>query len=142
KEALEFALEHSRGSEKWIYPNYRAGLAGYDTWIETLEEGIADGTGMSYNSMVWAECRGFGERFLREANRRINGEAGALLRDAADKYSEVYEHLVKVVELFPFPPGNEINDKKRCQKGAAHLKEARDNENAGLELLEKVVEVL
>ncbi|UCC16148.1 MAG: hypothetical protein JSU58_07160, partial [Dehalococcoidales bacterium] len=117
KEALEFALEHSRGPEKWILPNYRAGLAGYDTWIETLEEGIADGMGMSYNSMVWAECRGFGERFLREANRRLNAEAGALLREAADKYSEVYEHLVKVVELFPFPPGNEINDKKRCEKG-------------------------
>lgn len=26
KDALEFALEHARNPEKWIYPNYRAGL--------------------------------------------------------------------------------------------------------------------
>ena len=142
KEALEFALEHSRGPEKWILPNYRAGLAGYDTWIETLEEGIADGTGMAYNSMVWAECRSHGERFLREASRRLNGEVRPLLQEAADIYSQVYEDLARLTELFPFPPRSEINDKKRCEKGMAYLKDARENEKAGLELLEKIVTVV
>jgi hypothetical protein len=142
KEALKFALEYTRGPEKWIFPNYRAGLAGYDTWIDTLEAGTADGTGMSYNSMVWAECRGLGERFLREASRRLNGAAGTLLQDAADRYGTVYEHLARVAELMPFPPGNEINDKKRCEKAAAHLRNARDNEKVGLESLEKIVEAL
>lgn len=142
KEALSFALEHAKGPVKWVYPNYRAGLAGYDTWIDTLEAGTADGIGMSYNSIVWAECRRFGERFLREASRRLNRGPGILLQDAADQYSTVYEHLVKVVELIPFPPGNEINDKKRCDKASAHLRKARDSEEAGLKFLEKIVDAL
>lgn len=142
KEALEFALEFAESPEKWVFPNYRAGLVGYDVWIETLGDGIADGTGMAYNSMVWAECRNHGERFLREAGRRQNGEVRPLLLEAADKYGEVYENLAKVTELFPFPPGNEINDKKRCEKGVGHLKAARDGEKAGLELFEKIVKAL
>jgi hypothetical protein len=142
KESLAFALEHSKGPEKLIFPNYRAGLAGYDTWIDTLEAGKADGTGMSYNSIVWAECRGLGERFLREASRRLYGKTGALFQDAADQYGIIYEHLARVAELMPFPPGNEINDKKRCEKAAAHLCNARDSEKTGLELLEKIVETL
>ena len=77
-----------------------------------------------------------------EASRRLNGEVRPLLQEAADKYGVVYEHLAKVAELFPFPPGNEINDQKRCDRGVAHLKDARDNEKAGLELLERIVKVL
>ncbi len=142
KEALAFALEHAKGPEKWIFPNYRAGRAGYNIWIDTLEAGAADGTGMAYNSMVWAECRGFGERFLREASRRLNGETGTLLQDAADQYGTVYEYLTKVSELMPFPPGNEINDKKRRDKAASFLRNARDTEKTGLELLEKIVATL
>lgn len=142
KEALEFALEFAEGPEKWVFPNYRSGPAGYATWSETLEEGVADGTGMAYNTLVWAECRGHGERFLREAGRRLDGAARPLLLEAADRYGLVYENLVKTAELFPFPPGNEINDKKRCEKGARLLKAAAENEKYGLELFGKITAVL
>jgi len=83
KEALEFALEHSN-DKKWVLPKYNSGLAGYDKWIETIEKGEADGTGMSYNAAVWAECRDLGLQFLGEARRRINGNIRPLL---------VYKHL-------------------------------------------------
>ena len=142
REALEFAMEHSRNSEKWTFPNYRAGRIGYDTWINTLEAGIADGMGMAANTMVWAECRGFGSRFLREASRRLNGKAGTLLQEASNQYYTVFEHLEKVANLFPFPPGNEINDEERCKKAAAYLRSARDDEEIGLELLGKIVKAL
>ena len=140
KEALEFALEHA--SEKGVFPNYRAGLAGYDLWIETVADGAADGHGMAYNTAAWAECRGFGARFLREAKGRLNGDVGVLLEDAAKQYGMVFQHLQRVADSFPFPPGNEINDDERCNKAVVHLRNARDNEEAGLELLEKIVAVL
>ncbi|MBN2240796.1 MAG: hypothetical protein JW712_13565 [Dehalococcoidales bacterium] len=142
KEALEFALEYAQGPEKWVFPNYRSGIAGYDIWIETLEEGLADGTGMAYNTGVWAECRVYAERFLREASRRLNGDVRGLLHDAADAYSDVAENLAKVSEFLPFPIGNEINDPKICRKAATYLRSARESEKTGLELLGKIVESL
>ena len=98
--------------------------------------------GMSYNTIVWAECRGYGYRFLREASRRLNGKTGTLLQDAANQYYTVFEHLEKTANLFPLPPANEINDKERCKKAVKHLRNARDDEEKGLELLAKVVESL
>ena len=142
KEALEFALEHAKSPPKWIFPNYQAGLAGYDMWIHTVENGTADGHGMAYNTAVWAECRGFGAQFLREARGRLNGEVGVLLEDAAEQYGMVYQRLQRVADLFPFPPGNEINDEERRSKAAVHLRNARDNEEAGLESLERIAKAL
>jgi len=141
KEALEFALEHARNSGKSVdsfTSRYKTGLDGYDNWINALEVGTADGLGMAYNTAVWTECRGFGTQFLREARGRLSGEAGALLEEATEQYGKVYQHLERVANLFPFPPGNEIDDEERCNKAVAHLRNARDNEEAGLELLEKI----
>ena len=66
KDAIEFALEHSQGPNKWILPEYRAGLTGYDMWIKAVENGTALTEGMAYNSAFWAECRVLGAQFLRE----------------------------------------------------------------------------
>ncbi|UCH51021.1 MAG: hypothetical protein JSV54_08470 [Chloroflexota bacterium] len=140
KEALEFALEHAE--QKWAHTNYKAGLAGFDKWINTLEVGTANGDGMAYNTAVWAECRGFGTRFLREARARLNGKASVLLKDAAEQYEMVFQHLKRVAELFPMPSGNEIDDEERCNKAVAHLRNARNKEEVGLELLGKIVKAL
>jgi len=142
KDALQFALEHAQNPEKWIFPNYRAGLSGYDLWIHTVENGTPTGHGMAYNTAVWTEGRGFGAQFLREARGRLNGEVSVLLEDAAEQYGMVFQHLQKVADLFPFPPGTEIDDEERRNKAAAHLRNARDNEEAGLELLERIVKAL
>ena len=127
REALEFALEHAK--QKWVHPNsnYKAGLAGYDNWMNALEVGTADGHGMAYNTAVWAECRGLGTQFLREARRRLNGEVSVLLEDAAEQYGMVYQRLQRMADLFPFPPGNEMNNEERCNKAVVHLRNARDN---------------
>jgi hypothetical protein len=67
KEALAFALEHATSPAKWIFPKYKAGLDGYDTWTRALESGNADGQGTAYNAAVWTECQGYAVLFLREA---------------------------------------------------------------------------
>ena len=143
KEALEFALEHAASPSKWVRPKYRAGLAGFDNWIHALEAGTAHRHGAAYNAVSWCECRGFAAQFLSEARGRLNGTAGRLLDEAASHYDEVYARLQQVCELFPFPPkGDEVKDKWRCEEAAGHLRAARESEEAGLKVLERIVGVL
>lgn len=142
KEALEFALEHAKGPEKWIFPRYKAGLAGFDKWIETVGNGEAIGNGMAYNAAVWAECRGLGLMFLEEAKQRLNGNISPLLDEAIKSYSPVVDSLNSLVDLFPFPPDGEIEDKARCKKALEHLKRAREAEEKGLRSLEKIAAAL
>ncbi len=142
KEALEFTLEHAKSPAKWIYPNYRSGLAGYDIWIDTVENGTATGNGLAYNAALWAECRGYGTQFLREAKERLNGNVSTLLEEAAQRYDMVHQHLEKVSSLFPFPPGSEITDEERCNNAVNYLKNARMEEEAGLKLLNMIVKAL
>ena len=147
KESLQFALEHSESPAKWIYPNYKSGLAGFDTWIQALENGKAIGFGMAYNAAVWSECRGFAVGFLREAKKRV-GKLDSLFDGAVGYYETVAQNLKKVSEMFPFPPPgwkittsetDEIKDKKRCQAAINHISEARKAEEKGLDSLRRIV---
>ncbi len=139
KEALEFALEHSRNSEKWTFPEYKSGLTGYDLWIEALESGRAHPMGMAYNAAVWHECRRFAVEFLKEAKERLPGDLGPLFDEAIGPYQTVAENLNKVCELFPFPPkGDELQDEKHCKAGLQLLHAAREAEEAGLHALQRI----
>ena len=141
KEALEFALEHARSPKGWIYPRYKAGLEGYDNWISALEAGRADGQGMGYNAAVWSECRIFAVQFLLEARQHLgDSRYNALFDEAAGYYETVYRNLLKVAELFPFPPkGDEVNNARRCKKAVKRLQKARKAEESGLGLLARIV---
>jgi len=139
KAALDFALEHSRSPEKWIFPKYRAGPAGFDAWISAVDVGKADGFGMAYNAAEWAECRGFAVEFLKEAKERL-GADGSLFDEAVQHYEVVAKNLKELSKLFPFPPkGGEVNDKERCRSAVQYLKEAKVAEERGLGSLERIV---
>ena len=137
KKGLEFALEHA--SEKWAHPNYRAGLAGYDIWIETLENHAATGHGMAFNTVVWTECRYYAVQFLKEAGERINGKTASLFEEAIGHYQTVQRNLQQVADLFPFPWGNEIDDEERCRSAVKYLGNAKKVEESGLRILEKIL---
>lgn len=142
KEAFEFALQHAQGPKKWVFPNYKAGLAGFDKWIETVHAGEATDIGMAYNAGVWWECRSLAIWFLGEARQRLNGKLRPLLDEAIDAYSPVAARLASVMDLFPFPPSGEIEDRERQLKAVEHLKRAREAEEKGLKSLEKIVTTL
>jgi len=143
RDALGFALEHSKSPEKWIYPKYKAGLVGFDNWIKALETGKASGFGMAYNSAVWGECRRFAVEFLKEAKNRLDKKLDSLFDQATEHYEKVAHNLNRASELFPFPPkGNQINDAERCRTAVEHISEAKDAEEAGLEALEKILKKL
>lgn len=143
REALAFALEHSTSPAKWIFPKYRAGLAGYDNWISALEAGTAIELGMAYNAAVWAECRGYAVRFLNEARERLDGKAKPLVEEAIGHYEVVSRNLNKVSEEYPFSPDltmEPIKADARSQAAAEALKAARAAEEAGLQVLAEIVE--
>ena len=145
KEALEFALEHAKGPEKWIFPNYKSGLAGYDIWIDGIEDGVASRDGLGYNTSVWHACRRNAVDFLKEAKTRLDGMASEL-GEAIEHYSTVESYLRKATELHPFvwPPDFEVilEDVEKRNKIAGYLRKAREAERSGLEALTKIVELL
>jgi len=144
KEALAFALEHATSPAKWIFPKYKAGLAGYDNWIRALESGTADGFGMAYNAAVWAECRGYAVLFLQEARERLDRKAAALFDQALDQYQVVFENLRTVTEAFPFHgmEPEHVKDQARIRTALDALRSARDAEAGGLEILQRIVNEL
>ena len=143
KEAFRLVLEHSKSPEKWIFPKYKAGLAGFDNWMAALEAGKADGLGVAYNAVVWSECRGFAVQFLKETKERLGGELGTLFDEAIEHYRVVAENLESVCKIFPFrgpdTKGDEVKDPERVKKALEHLRDAKKADESGLRSLEKIL---
>ena len=142
KDALGFVLEHAQNPDNWVFPKYRAGLAGFDSWIGALETHKADGFGMAYNSQVWSECRQLAVGFLLEARDRMPGRFSPMLDESIGQYQIVAQNLGKVADLFPFEDHRpeHIKDEKRRAVGVEHLKRAKEAEEAGLQILQKIVD--
>ena len=138
REALEFALEHAQSPAEWIYPHYKAGLAGYDLWIEAVSHEEQDLFGLAYNAAVWHECRRYAVEFLQEAKGRLDCHLPALDL-AIESYAKVCDELTVVAALYPFPPNQERPDKARAYDA---LSKARAAEATGLKALEEIVRVL
>jgi hypothetical protein len=143
KQSLEFAIQHSRNPKEWILPQYKSGLGGFESWIDTLDAQTANPMGMAYNSVLWAECRHFAPLFLEEAGKRLNGDMKTLLDEAKEHYTASAKSLEDLSAIFPFPPrGDEIKDGELCAKGVELLSVAKDAESAGLSVLSRIAEAL
>jgi hypothetical protein len=141
---LTFALEHATDTDRWVFPDYNAGLAGYDAWIDALSSRRADPMGMAYNAAVWQECRSYAARFLQEARERLDGPAAGPLAEATACYQMVSEHLATLAELFPChgDDPSRVRDKERVSAAICALQSARSAEVLGLEGLRAVVAAL
>jgi hypothetical protein len=143
RQALAFALEHAQNPSKWIMPDYTAGLAGFDAWIDAVETGAPPMLGMSFNAEAWRECRALGVAFLEEAKGRLGDGMGTHFDEAIDRYKAVANYLETVTGQYPFSPSEDaigVDDRSRAAVKA--LKKAREAEAAGLQALEEIVSVL
>jgi hypothetical protein len=140
-----YALEHSKGPEKWIFPNYSSGPAGYDTWINGIQEGIASASGLAYNAAVWGECRHHAVEFLRESKGRIEG-LDSEFDEAIEHYSQVSDSLKTLMKIYPFKGpadfSKTVEDPDKRAKATSLLGDAREAEESGLRTLEKIIEGL
>lgn len=145
EEAFSFVIEHATSPEKWIYPPYKAGLDGFDSWIDALAGGKAADLGVRYNAAVWAECRRYAVEFLQEVQLRIDGGIGRLLDTAIGRYQVVAKSLDQVAQAYPFSPGATMAPlpvDERSRAALKALKAAREAEAAGLEMLANIVSKL
>ncbi len=145
KDSLSFALEHKDNPEKWIFPDYRAGLEGYDLWIEGVKGEVASESGLAYNAACWSECRGHAVGFLEEAKERITGVDEGF-NEAIKHYKRVHQNLSKLTQLFPFdfPPNFEktIEGDLRIPEAVEYLSKARKSESEGLNALANILSYL
>jgi hypothetical protein len=143
KQALSFAVEFAGNSEEWISSDYKAGLEGFDNWINALQEGKASDMGTRYNTGVWLECRQFAVGFLEEAKKRLSGQADTLFDKAIVQYKTVSDSLEKVSKIYPWSDHSSTEDMLPVDdKSAAAiemLQQAKLAEGSGLEILEKIV---
>jgi hypothetical protein len=141
EQAISMVLEHAESPAKWIFPDYKAGLAGFDVWIRAVEGGTAGTFGMGYNAAVWAECRRYAVAFLEEARARIDGKAASLFDEAIGHYRAVSQGLDEVAKVYPFSQDATtapIGTDERSRAAAGALKTAREAEAAGLEALARI----
>ena len=147
KDALEFAVEFSNGG-KWKYYEWTTGLAGYDLWIEALQESRVGSWGMATNALAYAELRNYAVEFLKEAKAKLPSDIHELFDEAILHYTKVAENLDKISSSFPYKNTtsaqreNNIKDKKRVQSAIKLLQSCKLDEAAGLEVLGKIVEKL
>ena len=140
KDAFGFALEFSRSPEKYIYPPYKAGLDGYDNWINIMKKGELHPIGTPYNAAVWAECREYAVKFMAEAKKKVGTGYEKLFDDAIAHYKVVADHLEKLRELYPFCEMKPefLEDSSRMKESVEHLKEAKRAEEYCLILMRKI----
>jgi len=145
KDSLEKVLYHASNPPDLIFPNYRSGLAGYDWWIDAIEDGSALTMGHSYNAAVWSECRKYAVEFLKEAKKHVDSDAKKLLDDARSSYIISARNLERVFKDYPFSPKLEqtplgIDD--RTHYTVQRLKRAKEAEKNGLAILKSLVDIL
>jgi len=148
RDALEYAVEWSNASNEWTLPDYTAGPMGYDVWMGTLENNIADGLGAAYNAAVWAECRYNAVDFLREAKNRLDDSMMLLFDDAIARYKSVSDNLNLVSGTYPFLDATDeqrdrnVRDTKRKAIAIRALERAKKAEEKGIASLRKILDSL
>jgi hypothetical protein len=146
-EALSFARDHARHSEKWTYPGYATGLDGYQLWIASLEEKRGNG-GAAYNAAVWSECRQNAPAFLVQAKSKLDERHTDTIEAAIGHYEIVAEKLRLVADLFPFLGVSEqeqamhLEDDARRSRAIDALRAAYSAEELGLGMLDQLANKL
>ena len=141
-DALSYALDVGHNRIKWT--DRTGGLDGYAVWIEAMETGKAGRFGLGYNAAVWAESRKFAVEFLEEARQRLDDGLHALFERAISQYDIVARNLKTVSDTYPFQQCEDalVATDDRARATAGLLKEAREAEAAGLDILAEVVAAL
>lgn len=142
RDALDYAVTIGHNRVKWT--DRTGGLAGYDLWIETMEQGKAGRFGLGYNAAVWAESRKLAVEFLKEARQKLDADLHPLFDRAIAPYETVAHSLKTVSESYPFQECKDTGVKADAHAQAAidALKQARAAEATGLDVLAELVDVL
>ncbi len=143
--ALRLIVRHARTREHELeLPAFENGLAGYGAWIEAFRSGGVNEFGNAYNTAVVCDARAHAVKFLQELPARWSGDSAAerTVRELAAEAKTVFEALAKMLPSFPFPQGGTPNDPETAKQAIGLLSEAREAEEAGVAVLERMLETL
>jgi hypothetical protein len=146
REALEFAIEHTKEPEKFSFNNlYKCGLNGYDLWMGVLDKGRVSKGGMAFNVQSWGECRQNAFAFLKEAKERIDSNGQVLFDGVIGDFEVVAQEFGKLQQLFEFRQEDferEITDRKLLNEALQSLRKAREAEAKALAEFEVIAAAL
>ncbi|MDF2720624.1 MAG: hypothetical protein K0Q59_299 [Paenibacillus sp.] len=147
--ALELITHHARVRyHRHPKPPYQNGLAGYDAWIGAFRRGAVDMFGNAYNAALVCDARAHAAAFLRHVQLRWNGDSpeergiARLAGEAAEHYQAVFDALVLLPPLYPFPQGGNPNIAANAAYSIDVLERAKAAEERGVEVLERLLVVL
>lgn len=128
KDAFSMALDFAKGKKEWVFPGYCTGKKAYTAWIEALQSGKFSQFGGFYNAHVWAECKSYGNLFLREAKKKLKTK---LLDKLIEHYDIVTWSHQKVADIFK--PGMEKLSIEETETAMDALFLAQEADKAALE---------
>jgi predicted transcriptional regulator YdeE len=147
--ALKMITKHARFRyHRYPEPPYQNGLAGFDAWINAFRRGTVDMFGNAYNAALICDSRAYGVKFLQELQLKWNGtsheeqQISQLAGAAAEHYRAVFDALVELPKLYPFPQGGNPNVSTNAAYSIAVLERAKASEERGVETLEQMLAVL
>ncbi|CAM4432361.1 BtrH N-terminal domain-containing protein [Paenibacillus tarimensis] len=139
---LGTAIQHGCTSGSLSHPigPVSQGLEAYGAWITAFEQGTLQPLFNAYNTAVYAELRMYASLFLQQLVEDPDlVQMKILLEEAAGCYGEVYRHLGRLAELFPFPEGGKPHQPEQAAEAVRLLHLAREAEFEGLGVLKQLL---
>ncbi|MFO8144632.1 MAG: hypothetical protein R6T89_02700 [Candidatus Syntrophosphaera sp.] len=133
RSALQFLGEYHSDPQKYALEGYTQGTAGYDVWIEAMQNGETDPLGLPYNARVWHEARSHAVGFLMEIKVKLGENLDYSSLDEAIKcFGEVVASLEEICNIYPFPPTGEDLTPENLARSIELLREAKNSESRGI----------
>lgn len=138
--SLDFAVQFARSRTWMMHDNYHSGPEGFGVWAKALETGRANGFGVAYNAVIWAECRKQAVGFFKEVIARGIFSSDELA-EAQLAYQKSADALQAVSEQFPFFGYREehIKDSRRIKKAIDLLGQVQQAEEQAIGALERLL---
>jgi len=81
-------------------PAYKRGLAGYDNWVKAIHRDDLDQRGMRYNTVVYAQAKLCGTKYLEFLADTWKGVPGLpAIAEAHGRVSDTYLQLLQVIDM-------------------------------------------
>jgi len=142
---LERVIRHADGGDYTFLPCTN-GLAAYDEWIASFENGTVDPLGNASNIALYAWSREQAVKFWRE--RELDGlwkktpQIQELIRRAMNRYDAVRLSFEALGQLFPFPHGGFPSELEVRELSVKLLHQAKKEESEALDILRELLSEL
>jgi RNA polymerase sigma factor (sigma-70 family) len=146
--AMEMIVEHYEGEASSSPSSPVNGLQAYDAWCDAFRAGTVEPNGNAYNIAVIMDGRKHAAPFLNEMLTSWPQAAEAdinirkLLREAAQKYEQIFANYADLHHLFPFPEGGEPNSDLFASKSIELLHAIKKQEEAAVQIFRHLLVLL